>query len=72
MWSNDGQFWLCLADGIQAWPTYSYKLRELANRRVRHELELHDMQCRGDGARGEIGGERVEAHGEKNCPTAGC
>ena len=52
-------------------PTYSYQLRELANRRVRHELELHDRECWGDGASGEIGGEGVEAHGEENRPSAG-
>ena len=64
------QLWLIQPAGYTRVPTYSYQLRELANRRVRHELELHDGQCWGDGASGEIGGECVEAHGEQNRPSA--
>ena len=50
--------------------TYSDELRELANRRVRHELELHDGQCWGDGTGSEICCECVEAHGEQDSPSA--
>jgi hypothetical protein len=37
---------------------------------VRLELELHDRQCWGDGARSEICCQCVEAHGEQDCPSA--
>jgi hypothetical protein len=59
-----------LAGRITSVPTYSYQLCELANRRVRHELELHNWQCWSDGASGEIGCQCVEAHGEEDCPSA--
>jgi hypothetical protein len=60
------QLWLALvfSDKIAHVHTYSYKLREFANRRVRLELELHYWKCRSDAASSEICGECVEAHGE--------
>jgi hypothetical protein len=67
---NNGQLWLDLAGRLTHMTTYSYELRELANRCVRLELKLHDRQCWGDGTRCKIGRERVEAHGEENRPSA--
>lgn len=58
------QLWHIQLVGYTRVPTYSYELRELASRRVRHELVRHDRNRWGDSASGKIGGECVEAHGE--------
>jgi hypothetical protein len=58
----------------QLWPiieedtsqTYSYQLRELADRRMRHKLELHDGECRSNSTSRKISSERIEAHCEKD------
>lgn len=66
---NHCQLWLIQpADYTRA--TYSYQLCQLANRRVRHELELHDRQRWSDGASSEIGCQCIEAHGEQDRPSA--